>query len=486
MRKACRPLPCSLIAVALLAAPAALAQIQINSSPSKVGSGARALGMGSAFVAIADDATAASWNPAGLTQLERPEISFVYSWKRFDEDFDSDVYRGMNQENGVNLDDFNYISVVYPIRRTIAGRNLILSLNYQRQFDFDRDLDYDVEYLTAITGGIQQTRFRGAYSQRGSLSTISPAVAIELTNKLSIGFALNLWDQDLIPSNEWKTRQKGTSFFSTNGAITPISFGNYTVTEDYDNFEGMNFTIGLLYKPAARWSFGAVYHSKFTADVDYTRIFRTHAGGFPLFRAVSKRDREITFPDAIGAGAAYRFPNDKLTLSFDVTRRDWDQFVVIDEREFLGVPGGGSLGFVMPRRTSGVSGLPKQQSPHDPTYTVRLGAEYVFVNDTKPKQNFLPSLRGGIFYDPEPSSSRNDLWYGLGPAFGLQGKGDGGADDFYGFSLGLGLLIMDRVNLDLAYQYRWGDDARKDTYGLKRTDADVSQHYLYLSTVIYF
>ena len=42
-----------------------------------VGSGARALGMGGAFIAVADDATAASWNPGGLIQLERPEISAV-------------------------------------------------------------------------------------------------------------------------------------------------------------------------------------------------------------------------------------------------------------------------------------------------------------------------------------------------------------------------------------------------------------------------
>ena len=35
------------------------------------GVGARALGMGSSFVSIADDATAAYWNPAGLVQIER-------------------------------------------------------------------------------------------------------------------------------------------------------------------------------------------------------------------------------------------------------------------------------------------------------------------------------------------------------------------------------------------------------------------------------
>lgn len=41
-------------------------------------SGARALGMGEAFVAIADDVNCLYWNPAGLTQIRNHEISMMY------------------------------------------------------------------------------------------------------------------------------------------------------------------------------------------------------------------------------------------------------------------------------------------------------------------------------------------------------------------------------------------------------------------------
>ena len=44
-----------------------------------IGVGARALGMGGAFVALADDASASYWNPAGLALLERGELLFMHS-----------------------------------------------------------------------------------------------------------------------------------------------------------------------------------------------------------------------------------------------------------------------------------------------------------------------------------------------------------------------------------------------------------------------
>jgi len=70
----------------------ALQRVEIPSSPNPVGSGARALGMGGAFIAVADDATAASWNPGGLIQLEKPEISVVGAF----------VYRNEDNHFGTN------------------------------------------------------------------------------------------------------------------------------------------------------------------------------------------------------------------------------------------------------------------------------------------------------------------------------------------------------------------------------------------------
>lgn len=68
-----------LLAVALLAPistsgqepPQPVVNLQFNFSDP----GARSLGFGGAFIGLADDATAAFANPAGLVQLGKPEVS---------------------------------------------------------------------------------------------------------------------------------------------------------------------------------------------------------------------------------------------------------------------------------------------------------------------------------------------------------------------------------------------------------------------------
>ena len=44
-----------------------------------IGSGARASGLSGAFVAVADDSTAAYWNPAGLCQIKKRELTLMHA-----------------------------------------------------------------------------------------------------------------------------------------------------------------------------------------------------------------------------------------------------------------------------------------------------------------------------------------------------------------------------------------------------------------------
>ncbi len=53
------------------------------------GGGARALGMGGAFAAVADDPTATFWNPAGLSRLDSRELFLMHD-ERFGDLVDRD------------------------------------------------------------------------------------------------------------------------------------------------------------------------------------------------------------------------------------------------------------------------------------------------------------------------------------------------------------------------------------------------------------
>src|SRR5258705_7088377 len=46
----------------------------------KIGVSARATGMGNAFTALSNDATATYWNPAGLGEVTRTDPSLSYTW----------------------------------------------------------------------------------------------------------------------------------------------------------------------------------------------------------------------------------------------------------------------------------------------------------------------------------------------------------------------------------------------------------------------
>jgi len=84
--------------------------------------GARAAGIGGAFIAIADDATAAEANPAGLTALIQPEISaelkaVQYSRNIFN--FSSEGSQGSFSLVGKDFDNSivspSFFSLVYPL-----------------------------------------------------------------------------------------------------------------------------------------------------------------------------------------------------------------------------------------------------------------------------------------------------------------------------------------------------------------------------------
>ena len=76
------------------------------------GVGARAMGMGGAFTAIADDSTALHWNPAGLSQIKRAEFFGALSHEKRETETE---YFGTSDSTFVSKTRPNSFGVVLPV-----------------------------------------------------------------------------------------------------------------------------------------------------------------------------------------------------------------------------------------------------------------------------------------------------------------------------------------------------------------------------------
>jgi long-subunit fatty acid transport protein len=418
----------------------AVQRIEIPSAPNPVGSGARALGMGSAFIAVADDATAASWNPGGLIQLEKPEISSVGTFFHRIEDNDFGTNPEASGKETVTEANLNFLSAAYPF--TLFNRNMIVSLNYQRLFDFTREWDFPLRQSTPVLSLNQNVD----YDQSGNLSALALAYSIQVTPEFSFGVTFNIW-QDWFGMNEWKqtTRQDGSGTFMGN------QFNFEAKSRDRFSFRNFNANanVGILWNITPKFTLGAVVRTPFTADLKHKSTFRSSIrfpadpGSDSTTSTSSTENEELDMPMSYGIGLAYRF-SDQLTVSADFTRTEWDDFIFKDSEG---------------NKTSAISGRPKNDSDVDPTHTIRLGAEYLFI---EPK--YVIPLRCGAFYDPAPA--------------------EGSPDDFFGFSLGSG-FARGRLVFDLAYQYRFGRDVGESILQNLDFSQDVDEHSIYASIIIH-
>lgn len=439
--------------VLLLALPAlALAQnlpfgitlppsLNFATSPNPVGSGARAVGKGTAFIGIADDATAASHNPGGLVQLERPEVSIVGG-------YGLTLERPDVTQPDTHLDDqtlqafrLNYLSAAYPFQ--LLKRNVVVSLNVQRLYDLKGATDV-ISRFTSLDG-IQQVRSR----QEGGLFTISPAAAIQITPTFSLGAALNIWPDFLGNGWDQDVTVRGAGRVVSGNRIVPfVSQGR--IQDDYD-FQGFNVTAGFLWTINSMFSLGGVVRTPFRANVFHThRSVLTVAlqdGSAPVTSGpISFRETlHMDFPVTYGLGLAARL-SDALTLALDVSRTHWSDFRLqsSSRANVLLVENGAPSG----------KGRAVLNGQADDTTAVRLGAEYLWI-----MSKVVVPFRGGFFYDPEP--------------------GAGSPDTFFGFSLGSG-VALEKVIFDLAYTFRTG------TVQSTATDTSVSQHGILASLIYHF
>jgi long-subunit fatty acid transport protein len=420
-------------------------QVQVNSSFNPVGSGARAMGMGGAFIAVADDATAASWNPAGLIQLELPEVSMVGAYFNIREELESFSHpesSGMNEKRSYDL---NYLSFAYPFK--FLNRNMVASLNYQRLYDMYKSMNLHYTFAGTFTDGSPFELDQAVrYKQDGGVKALAPALAVQITPQLSLGMTLNIWTDELFWENGWSQRYYAKGKGNVRGV--PIETKD-SIYEKYSSFEGVNFNVGFLWDVNSVMTIGGVLKTPFTADMHHRYKYHTQQT-YPTYGYTTEgkygfsEDVELSMPMSYGLGFAFRL-SDALTTSLDVYRTEWSKFFLEDGQ-------GNDM--------SPITGIPRKDSHVHDTTQVRTGIEYLIVRE----KTVIP-LRAGLFYDPQPSQEH--------------------PDDFFGFTLGTGIMI-ENVVIDWAYVFRYGANVRGDSFGSAGIKEDVTQHSALMSVIYHF
>jgi hypothetical protein len=192
-----------------LSAFAVTGQAGLDIAVLEAGVGARALGMGSAFTAVADNADAPYWNPAGLSQIKNNEITAMQTKLSTDADHYyvsyvtplfggglgiSWIQVGMSsitqtgsstgEYNEVtNLGIFSYFSNAYLLA---YGRNISDNLS----------LGITAKYLTSDMPGLVSIEGASAYGY-----SITPGLLYKPTRDLSIGLKID----ELINYQKWGT-----------------------------------------------------------------------------------------------------------------------------------------------------------------------------------------------------------------------------------------------------------------------------------------
>ncbi len=415
-------------------------------NPNPVGSGARALGLSNAFIAVADDATAASWNPGGLTQLQKPELSFAFesishssSSKNRISDGKSGNFRG---SDSWDFEDFNYASIVYPFVYK-NKTHMVFSLNYFKLFRFDEEIELPV----SLTDGFFSSSGIRDNATEGTLSVLSPAIGVDISSNLSVGITFNIWNQGITDSSSFEIKEKRrttTSFFGTTNSDL-----HSTSTSRYEVEDGYSLVFGGLYRLNPKWTIGTVMKPAYTLDLDNDRTFNsidTISGD--IDNLSEQNNAELHFPWILGLGISYH-PKDPLNVSFDITWTDWSDFTLEEDSEDFN-----------PRLTSQAFGNDLKDA-----YSLRLGIEYVLEFE-----KYLIPLRCGIGYDPIPGIDE--------------------IDEIFTINVGAGLQVFDRFNIDLAYEFRWGSNvnntALKSITSIDKGNQDVRQHRIMLSAIMYF
>jgi len=341
--------------------------------------GARSMGLGGAFVALADDATAAFANPAGLVQLLRPEVSLELRRRRYSTPYTAGG-RASGEPTGWGIDTvdgirtafsdedtsgLSFLSFVYP------GKKWSLAVYSHRLADFVVRTELNGLFGDTEDGG---TRREIDLVTNTDFEIINNGIsaAFELSESLSLGLGLSYFVGSIdISGSAYLVDQYPETLWESNSFLADRMFSTSQFASDSSDW-GIN--AGILWRFADDWRLGGVYRQG--PKLDYTITNRAgpahwEAEGSDLGSLSGER---ISMPDVWGLGVAYRSPSGSLTIGFEWDRIEYSVILESLASEQVDIT----------------------DVRLDDANELHLGVEYVFLNSSP-----AIALRGGLWHDPD-------------------------------------------------------------------------------------
>jgi long-chain fatty acid transport protein len=308
--------------------------------------GAKAMGMGGAFTAVANDPTAIYWNGAGLTQLGG--TNFIIGGTLI---APGSSFRGVApQITEYKTDD----QVFYPPH---------IFATHRINNDFAVGLGFTVPFGLGTKWADDWVGKYLALKTDLMVFTISPVLAYQIMDGLSVSAALVYsWATVEITRKNSQTPFEGDAFVQLKG-------------EDNSAF---GYNLGLMYKPMEKLSLGVSFHSQVKYDFKGTANTTgaeqlIAAGELPVNEDITA---ELTTPFNLAFGIAYDvMPNLKISADFQYV--GWSSYDTL------------KVDFTNPNFTDLAS--PRL---YDNSYIIRLGGDFKVTNEFE--------LLGGIYFDKNP------------------------------------------------------------------------------------
>ena len=410
-----------LLAVFLVSGGAAIAQEEAPPSLefSFSNPGARSMGFGGAFVALADDATAAFANPAGLIQLTEPEVSiegraWAYSTPFVEGGriFGPATGLGLDTESGLlvgtssqDISGLSFLSFVYPARNWSVAFYRHQLANYEFYSEMN-------SLFSGPWPGFPDSRARSWDLRKVTeldLTSYGVSAAYRVGDSLSLGLGVSHFRGEMLALSE---------IYGPQDPDAPIDFWRFQTffspdflvesSRVYGRDADFAFLGGILWRVSERWKVGAVYRQgPEMGGATELRAGPQNRDEVPAGTIIALQPGKIRFPGVLGVGASFRSRAQRLTLGFEWDRVGYSS-ILKDSPEFY----------------------------ISEANELRMGAEYVFARSTP-----VVAARLGLWFDPDHS-----IRY-LGQDSVAQAVLQPGSDEIH-LAMGLG-IVFKRVQLDV-------------------------------------